>query len=674
MSTRKEVERLKEDLAAVLASDRRPTRLERQLTRREAEQIAAEAAARRKQMRENGMRARLAAHHLPWRIAVGVAIAAGVEWLVRWLFDPLTAVMVAGSAALMLGWGGWMAGRRVMKWRRQIHVAAAAAAVWLVWAAVTGPSWAAAFWWVLGTVACSTRWWKAHRIPHPLAPSRDRVPVPVLDESVPALWDRNLGDQSGRLPGSYLSKEDTSVPKRVRYLINLRAGKQTPSKVLGELEYIAGGLHVPIERVVLEPDPERDPNRVQLTIVEVSPIEQTMNYAGARIAGERRNLIDIGPYGDGDGFAQWRRWTPGEKPMTGSWLSGFIVGGTGIGKSRLMELLAAGYMAAADSVVWFIDPQGGASSPALKEWADWSVDDEGATTMLFALERIAKAREREMTAMKWSRFDPSPERPGIIVFIDECHDIFKKNAKRWAALARKTQKVGIAFVGLTQDASLSSFQEEALRAALLTNAIIMRTESKTQGQLIPGIEVNPLTLPDIPGFGYVLKRSASGRTAPFRSEYLAAPEAWFERYPMPKLDTLSAAAAGDVYQLRAEDAAAKEEETLRWVEGLRNGEVVVEDDEPDLDDEGDDEQGGAFQPPVFPASPFEPRPQDKPADQRILVAVAQGITRTRDIQEAVGLGKSQTAALLRKLVDEQHLEQPTVGVYAIAGSASPPER
>lgn len=671
MSRRKESERLREDLAAVIAAAEVGRR--RPLTKREAEQIRLEDQAHRKLMRENGMRARLAAHHLPWRVAAGVAVLAALCWLITWLFGRETGVELACAIAILMAWVSRMIGRRAMKWRRDVYLATGVAAVWLIYAAAVGPTLEVPLCWMVGVIVSSNRWWKAHRIPHPLAPSRDRVPVPVLDESVPALWDRNLGDQGGRLPGSFLDHEDTSVPKRVRYLINLRAGKQTPSKVLGELEYIAGGLHVPIERVVLEPDPERDPNRVQLTIVEVSPIEKTMNYAGARIAGERRNLIDIGPYGDGDGFAQWRRWTPGEKPMTGSWLSGFVVGGTGIGKSRLMELLAAGYMAAGDSVVWFIDPQGGASSPALKEWADWAVDDEGATTMLFALERIAKAREREMNAMRWSRFDPSPERPGIIVYIDECHDIFKKNAKRWAALARKTQKVGIAFVGLTQEASLSSFQEEALRAALLTNAIIMRTESKTQGQLIPGIEVDPLTLPDIAGFGYVLKRSSSGRTAPFRSEYLADPARWFGQYPMPKLDQLSAAAAGDVYQLRAEDAAAQEEETRRWVEAMRNGEVTI-DDEPDLDDTGAERETGAFQPPAFPRSPFDQRPQDKTPGQQIVALVAQGVTRTEEILKASPVGKSQTHALLKQMVDEHHLEQPTRGVYAIAGSASVPER
>ena len=57
-----------------------------------------------------------------------------------------------------------------------------------------------------------------------------------------------------------------------------------------------------------------------------------------------------------------------------------------------------------------------------------------------------------------------------------------------------------------------------------------------------------------------------------------------------------------------------------------------------------------------------------------MIAVGVGINRTADIIEQTGLSKSQTAAVLKDLVEKRHLEQPTRGVYAIAGSASTPER
>jgi hypothetical protein len=657
----------------VVVVNQAPTRLERKMSRAEAEAIQREAEERRKVLRANGMRARLGAHSLPWRVALLVAALAGSTWLVEWLVDRLTAVTVAAIISTGMAWAGWMIGRRTIKWRHQVHIAAAVAVLWLLWASAAGPSWSAALWWIVGVLVSSTRWWKANRIPHPLAPNRDPVPVPVI-ESVPVLWDRNIAAKGRVLPGSWLSDRDTSKRNCETYTVNLSPGDQTITQALGLLERISSGLLVPIKRLVLEPHPNGMPTQMLLTVVQESPIDQTMPYQGARIAGERRHLIEIGPYGDGDGFAKWRMWQPGEEPMTGSWLSGFCVAGTGMGKSRLMELLAAGYMASNVAIVWFADPQGGASSPALKEYADWYVDGEGTDKMLTALELIAQAREKENSVRGWTRFDPSPERPGIVVFLDECHETFGRRAKRWATLLRKAQKLGISVVGLTQGASLDSLGgEDQIRSSLLPNLIAMRTNSKQTQHLIAGLTVDPETLPKIPGFGYTIGSDANTRTAPFRSEYLADPRHWFERYPMPKLDPLSANATGDLYKMRRVDAEQLAQANADWVEQMSAGNVRVAD-EPDLDDWGDDEpRSGAFQVPVFPSSPVQSA-GEKPARDRVLVAVAQGITRTKEIGDAVGLGKTQLHDTLKALLESKELEQPTRGVYQLAGAATPPER
>jgi len=672
----RESKRLLEAVAAKLAEQEETAAPRRPLTKREAEAIRREAEARRKLMRENGMRARLAAHILPWKVALLVAALSSSTWLTRWLADPITGLSIAALLGILVAWAGWMAGRRILKWRRQIHIATAAAVLWLLWAGLTGPSWSAAFWWLVGTVACSLRWWRANRIPHPLAPNRDRVPVPVLSQAVPDLWDRNVGAKDRCLPGSSVSGEDTSKPNVTQYYIDLVPGKQTPQQAMSNLGLIAGGLHTPIEQLVLEPDPERDPNRVKMSIVEVSPIKDTMPYQGARICGEYRNLLELGPYGDGDGYAKWRMWQPGEQPMTGSWLSGLIIAGTGIGKSRLMELLAAGYMASGYAIPWFNDPQGGASSPALQEHADWYTSNEGTGKMIAGLERAAAARETENSVMGWSRFDPSPERPGIVAIFDEGHVTIAKYGDRLEALARKTQKVGIGFIVLTQGASLESLGKDILRASLMANLIVMKTGSNQTKNLLPGLPVDPEMLPKIPGYGYSVGTDGS-RTAPFRSEYLGKPEEWFARYaPMvPKLDALTANAIGDDYRLRREAAADEQEANRLYVEQLRAG-TVPAGDGPDLDDWGDDEpaQAGGFQVPTFSSGFVTERPQDKPMPQRIISVVANGTTRTAEIGKAVGLKPSQLHEHLKRLVEEKHLEQPTRGVYAIAGAASVPER
>lgn len=656
--------------------DERGPAFDRRLTPAQAREIREADKQLRKERRASSMRVLLWRQYAPWLAAFGVLVLGGVEWLLRWLDGAMVAFTFASLAGLALAWAAWMVGRRTKRWRGRVHFAAGVASVWLLWTAASGPSWWAVPVLALGTWASSAAWWKVNRPPHPTDPSP--VPVPVLNEpTIPELWDANLGCQGGRLAGAKLSSyaEDAKDGCEA-YCINLRPGKQTITETLSLLEIIAGGLMTPVERTMLEPDPDRNPNHVKLTIVQHSPIEETVAYCGARLTGSWRHMIEVGPYGDGDGYARWRMWQPGEKPMTGSWLSGLVIAGTGIGKSRLMELLAAGYMASGNAIVWFVDPQLGASSPALQEYADWYVSGEGTGKMLTALELIAAAREKENSARGWTRFDPSPERPGIVVFMDEFHMSVARYAARLEALARKTQKVGISIVGLTQGASLESLGKDTLRASMMANLIVMKTGSNQTKNLLPGLPVDPETLPKIAGFGYM--SGDESRVATFRAEYVEDPARWFKQYPMPKLDQMSANAAKDLYGMRHAEAAAEQEANRLWVEQMSNGEMQPTLDEPDLDDWGTDSpEPAAFKVVQFPASPAarpQDRPQDKPSSQRIVALVAQGVTRTAEIQKAIGLGKSQTQALLNKLVADQHLERPTVGVYALAGSVSTPER
>lgn len=639
---------------------------------REARKLREATIQERKERRQTSMPYLLRRQFVPWIVGAVVFAVAGIVWLMQWLSnDPFLPSLTVLGSALVAVWVAFMVGRRHQQWRGVAYRASVLSSVWLL-LATRGPSWSVVLAWLVGVVLSSSSWWKVHRPGYPKAPSVPTVPV-SKQESVPALWDQHLGAKDAIMAGSFLSDPDDSKANCESYTINLRPGKQTITGTIRNLELVAGGLYTPVPNLVLEPHPDHNPNHVKLTVVRVSPIKDTLPYSGARIVGDQRSAIEIGPFGDGDGFAQWQMWRPGEKPMTGSWLSGLVIGKTGGGKSRLMELLAAGYMASGSAVVWFADPQGGASSPSLQEYADWYVSGERVAAMIGALEAIAEAREKEMGVRKWSRFEPSPERPGIVVILEEGHVIIKRYGKRLSDLARKTQKVGISFIVFTQGASLESLGDDILRASLTTNLIVMKTGSNQTKNLLPGLTVDPEMLPAIPGFGYTIGMSGS-RTAPYRAELIEDPERWFKRYKMPKMDPLSANAAGDVYQLRQEATEQEQEANRRWVEQMSSGVVQPTLDEPD-DEPVQDEpaQGGAFRVAAFPSSPAA-RPQDLPPWQRIVALVGQGVTRTDEILKASPVGKSQTHALLKKLLEEQHLEQPTKGVYAIAGSASPPER
>jgi hypothetical protein len=663
-----EAQRLAEDVAARLAD--RGSGFDRRLTPKQARDLKLENARLLEERRANSMRVLLRKQTAPWIVAAAVFVVGAICWLIRWRMDPLTAVLLAVLADLVIAWVAFMVGRRTKKWRTRVHLAAGVASLWLLYAAGTGPSWDAPLVWIVGTIVSSSAWWKANRPPHPKAPSREAVPVPV-DQSIPVLWAEHLGGPGAILAGSALSDKDTTKVNCESYTVNLRPGKQSITGTLSYLELIAGGLATPVKQIVLEPHPDQNPNHVKLTVVQHSPIEKTIDYAGARIVGDHQHMIELGPYGDGDGYARWRMWQPGEQPMTGSWLSGLIIAGTGIGKSRLMELLAAGYMKSGNAIVWFNDPQGGASSPALQEYADWYTSTERTEHMIGALERIATAREKQNSVRGWKRFDPSPERPGIIALLDEGHVTIARYGNRLEALARKTQKVGVGFGVLTQGASLESLGKDILRASLMANLVVMKTGSSQTKNLLPGLPVDPEMLPKIAGFGYSVGTDGS-RTAPFRAEHVAEPEHWFAQYKMPKLDALSAKAAGDVYQFRREAVAEEQEKDREYVEQMESGTYQPEPPEPDLDDwTPEPAVPRAFEVVRFPTAVAAP---EKPARERVLVAVAQGTTRTREIGDAVGLGPSQLHAVLKDLLEKGELERPTPGVYQLAGVVSNPER
>ena len=233
------------------------------------------------------------------------------------------------------------------------------------------------------------------------------------------------------------------------------------------------------------------------------------------------------------GEAGWRLWTAGESgDNDGSAWSGALIGAPGSGKSRTLESIAIGAMASGLAVCWFIDPQGGASSPALKSYADWYVDLSGADDMLRAIEGVAAWREFENATEGWTGFTPRPDRPLLVVFIDEAHEVLKgRSGKRLSALARKIRKLGICLVIVSQYPGIETFGgDEALRLSIMAgNGICFRTASNYAGSLMAGLEMDPKRLPDVKGYGFTIRVEGFSRLAPFRNRLCKNPFEEMER-------------------------------------------------------------------------------------------------------------------------------------------------
>src|SRR5690625_7165807 len=99
----------------------------------------------------------------------------------------------------------------------------------------------------------------------------------------------------------------------------------------------------------------------------------------------------------------------------------FRSGGTGSGKTVVLDTLALSLASNDHTVLWYADGQGGASSNFISQIADHKAFcREEWSDMLSALEAIAEARATENRAIgatdpSQRGFHPTPERPGLAV-------------------------------------------------------------------------------------------------------------------------------------------------------------------------------------------------------------------------------------------------------------------
>lgn len=590
--------------------------------------------------------------------------------------QPAAVAAVLAMTGFPAAVGIWAKVRKTRRrWARRVLVGGLGAAAWLSIAPFgVGPENAAV---LIGfEVALAARWWQTVRIGYPGAPIAETEDVveeaPTTASQIVADWNTYVGAQGKTLAKSTLTSPETTK-HGYAFDLNLDRGTHTLTTAIGALEKIAGGLDRDIAELIVEPHPVyKSPSRCRFQVVTDSPIKGNVVFDGPRRDG---GFLHIGPYADGSGEAPWRLYT--EDSMWG----GVIIGKTGSGKSRVAENLAISALSGGDTVVWYLDPQYGASSPALARMADWCVSLEGADAMLEAALAIGDARGQENSAEGWQGFTPSQERPGLLIIVEESHRPFGSNqaAARWANVARELRKVGVAIIALDQYIGLETFGGcEPLRGGVMAgNALCMKVNSNNGQQLMAGLTVNPLHLPDIPGYAYTVGTGDTGiRTAPFRNRLIVKgqAEAWFVAQPKPALDLLSQTAtlmAGTAYRDRHATSESGRSRSREWVDALRGGNLPVGSTTAAFDAPSSVGEWGTiieFPPPVTLDDLRRPAEATAPdgltdSQRTVLDAVAAGATRPTEVEQATGLKHRRVAELLKELVATGHLVQPTYGRY-----------
>lgn len=608
------------------------------------------------------------------------------------------AEILAGTAAtcvVVAVVGAVVAGRRLADKRSRVRARAflAVAASWLTTVTATDLTLDAVA--VLSAIGMglSLHWWRQRRIPNP--PEQEPFDFVVEPEAdpYPRRWAENLGGPGCALTGSRLEGYE-AIKAGFRYVLCLAPGKQSYATILGQLENIRTGLELlPDHDMIVERHPVLAASCLQFTVVTRSPVKVSITHPGRAVFNPRTGNVDLGPFVDGEGVARWKGYTKDRL-----W-GGYLQGGTGSGKSRMVEGIA---LALADAqthptVIWYADGQGGASSPLLMKHADHTArDGEHFHAMLAGLLLVVQLRQDENALDEAEGFTPTVDRPGVVVVVDECHKFLLKleNAEyaercRWmvSTIAREGGKVGVALILASQQSTLDAFGgagdnfAETIRANLLMgNGVILRSKDSNAKQVFK-VDVNPSLFPAIPGYAFLVDPDEGARSAPFRGYYVtdSIRTQWPGEILWRSLDEGAAHAYGLEYLRRRELAEEAREAIRRRVAARRAGQFAEPRPAPPAPAGGYDgaEAIRAFGIATFPiwdptkfAKP-QPRREMHDGHRKILAAMGQGHRSPKAIQMATGYTERHVYGLLGDLLDEfRVIEKTERGTYEMLARAA----
>ena len=654
-------------------------------------------AARLRAVEDNALRVRLRLQYQPWMVASAVVATALIQQAAElavgpWACAAGTGALVAGALALVRSRKkGWW--REAGEWLRahplRMVLVGSAAWCWVVASLLTGfaEPHALATCGLAAFVSLSAHWWRIHRIGYPTPQKPTPAKVVAEDaEHIAAAWAQNLAADSKPLAGTSLT-DYQSTDYGHQWTVILRPGGGGLAELRSKLTAISTAIDVDAPMISLERHPSNRPTRAVLRITLDSPVEDgvpvTHDQHGPVVADQplwdaKTGDITLGPYADGVGVKTWKTYRPS------SLYGGYIFGDTGSGKSELLNLIALGLLASGNTAYWYLDGQEGASSPLVGANADWDCSESlfKARQALEAACAVMKMRQMFNRAHQLKGFTPSPERPGLVLIIDESHLVLtdhvrdKKdpgfgsmtNAALAELIGRTGRKVGVALICASQDTTLKAFGNSGpLRSSLLRgNGVVMFSTNRISAGILPNFSQDPSKLPDDGGYAYSLETTdASGarhsRAATFRAAYQENFGPDLARYPTRTLEEDSATVIdmyqSDAYRRRHEiTAEAKAASVAAEIAAFKRGDVDIDEflfgDElsvvpvsPSVSTES------GFAVPVLQAVPsladlvaVETEDDEDlvdtsgltPVQQAVLDAIRDGITRTSDIIHTSG--------------------------------------
>jgi hypothetical protein len=566
--------------------------------------------------------------------------------------------------------------------RRRFIAAVWGSATWLTYVAAAGLSWGA-----VATLAAvgsllSLLYWREHRIYG--APEVLPLTLDDADDLFADRWKKNLSGSEGSLVGSRLTDRQV-IRSGYRYTLRLVPGKHTVSKVQGMNATLRSGLELmPGQEVIIEDHPTLPSPMALITIVTKSTVQIDQPWPGPELAFDSSvGSVNLGPFADGEGIARWSVY------RQDGIFGGFIQGGQGSGKSRMVEVIA---MACASSIshpttVWFGCGQNGDSSPLLLESVDYpATTDQAMYDMLLAAEAVMKVNGIENRLQRLRGFTPTAERPGLLIIVDEFHNFLdeaktplaRKIQDLMVKIAREGRKVGVALILATQEPLLGAFghpqKADLLRACLLTgNGVLLRSETNNAKQVFK-VDIDPRSFPKLPGWAYLARPAIGERMAPFRGYFVkdAQIDRWARSFPWRELPTRQARYAGSRYARRREVAAQQHADDLALLDMLDAGmQLDLDETMKRLGQAVDDAVPQASFGDHMPGFARVPKFWDAPSgtveltegQSKVLAAIRSGHERPADIIASTGYSSAHVHATLNELMERELVERPRTGRY-----------
>jgi len=402
-----------------------------------------------------------------------LAVAGVVVWSAQWTHThhpgwwPLIAAATVAVVAVLTVFGRWWRRLVSLPWlsrgpeRAYIGACTAIGGGW--WAAATAVGvdaqplpWLA----IAGAVVCAVPWWTHRR-------RRHKVRVERILDGWPEVADA-AGLQGSRPVSALVDAWGWTAR------IALPRGR-TATEVVAAVPAIESGLGAAVGSVRVEPDPHRA-DRAYLRVLDGDPHARPIPYTRpAPGSASIHQPIPLGLFDDGSVVAV-------------SFLRrNALVGGvTDSGKSGMLSAILAYLVQCPDVGIWGIDLKGGME---LAPWAPciarFATTPDKATAFLAAAVEEIQLREAEQVARGERVWEPTPDRPALLIVIDEYVELPEQAHEHADTIARLGRAVAVNLIVATQRPTQKAMTHNAVRSQMDIR-ICLRVRERRDVNLILG--------------------------------------------------------------------------------------------------------------------------------------------------------------------------------------------